>query len=149
MKIVGITDIDLLMHWRMRVLAEVFGNKPDAELAASNRAYFDRAAAAGAMEMCVAETGGTAVACAAICYHDEMPSPDNPSGRCGHIMNVFTAPAMRRRGIAGTLVRHLVAKARERGCRHITLETTPGARALYGSLGFRQFDDMLVYKGAQ
>jgi ribosomal protein S18 acetylase RimI-like enzyme len=54
---------------------------------------------------------------------------------CG-IYAVGTAPAWRRRGIAGRLVDHIMADAARRGARTATLQSVPEARGLYESLGF-------------
>jgi ribosomal-protein-alanine N-acetyltransferase len=56
------------------------------------------------------------------------------------INNVSVAPEVRRRGIGRALMNDLLALARARGCRHVTLEVRVGnapALSLYRSLGFR------------
>jgi len=56
-----------------------------------------------------------------------------------HLLNLAVAPAFRRRGIARELVRGVLGRATERGCRRATLEVRKGndhARRLYESLGF-------------
>ena len=57
------------------------------------------------------------------------------------LKSMHTAAAARRRGVARALVDHLVAVARERGARRVSIETGTGeafvpARALYASAGF-------------
>ncbi|HEY7137304.1 MAG TPA: GNAT family N-acetyltransferase [Acidimicrobiia bacterium] len=56
-------------------------------------------------------------------------------GECG-LYAVGTVPEWRRRGLARTLVAHVLADARSRGARTATLQSTPMARTLYESLGF-------------
>lgn len=56
------------------------------------------------------------------------------------INNVAVDPAWRRRGLAERLLRSLLDRARENGCREVTLEVRAGnlgAQALYRALGFR------------
>ena len=56
-----------------------------------------------------------------------------------HLLNLATHPEHRRRGIGARLMRHLIALARSRGCRYITLEVRRGnhaAQALYQGHGF-------------
>jgi putative acetyltransferase len=58
------------------------------------------------------------------------------------IKSMHTAEAARGRGIARALVEHLLAVARERGYRRVSLETGSGpafapARSLYASAGFQ------------
>ncbi|NIQ95384.1 MAG: ribosomal protein S18-alanine N-acetyltransferase [Desulfuromonadales bacterium] len=57
------------------------------------------------------------------------------------IMNVATAPAFRRQGVGRSLLRHAMARARQRGLERTTLEVrtgNAGAIALYEALGFRR-----------
>lgn len=56
-----------------------------------------------------------------------------------HLLNLAAHPEHRRRGIGTRLMRHLIAVARGRGCRYITLEVRRGnhaAQALYQGHGF-------------
>ena len=62
-------------------------------------------------------------------------------GAHGEIKSMRTAPAHRNRGVAATVLRHIVATARERDYRRLSLETgSPEAfapaRALYARFGF-------------
>lgn len=61
--------------------------------------------------------------------------------RLGRITDLYVVPAARRRGVAGALVRELVAAFRERGLEHVglgvQLENT-GARAAYRRWGFEE-----------
>lgn len=62
---------------------------------------------------------------------------------CGelHILNVVIAPELRRRGLAGTLLRHGLQRARRGGCNRAFLEVRVGnaaAIALYRAFDFRQ-----------
>lgn len=50
---------------------------------------------------------------------------------------VATVPEARGRGLASELVRHALRKARGRGCRTTTLESTAMAETTYARLGFR------------
>lgn len=69
-------------------------------------------------------------------YHTEMPTCANPSGKCAFLMNVYTAPGHRRRGIAARIVEKLVEDARARGVGSILLEATREGAPLYRKLGF-------------
>lgn len=56
-----------------------------------------------------------------------------------HILNVATAPAFRRRGVAARLLGHALSRAREKGLTRTLLEVrvgNAGAIALYESFGF-------------
>ena len=71
--------------------------------------------------------------------------------RHGEIKSMHTKASARGRGIAAAVVRHIVAEARSRGYRRISLETGSNdafapARALYASFGFVLTDPFADYR---
>lgn len=143
LKLLPLTDLDSLMQWRAEVLSHVFGHEPGAELLAENRRYYTENVAAGLHLAVEALYDGQGVGCGAICLQDELPSPDNPNGRCAFLMNIYVREEWRGKGIATALVKFLIAEAKARKCRKIYLETTDMARGLYRSLGFVPYNDVL------
>lgn len=144
----GLSDVELLMNWRMEVLEEVFADsRPwDREAAqAANRAYYERHLGVDHVA-CIVSVDGEDAACGAMCLQEEMPSPDNPSGRCAYLMNIYTRPAFRRKGAAAEAVRWLIAKAQELGADKIYLEATDMGAPLYAKLGFRPMHGMMRYE---
>lgn len=142
----GLEDLELLMAWRMRVLREVFSlhdGQPAGTLEAENRRYYQEAVPAGLHIPCFAHMGGEIVGCGGLCLSREMPSPDNPTGRCGYLMNIYTRPDYRGQGVGRAVVQWLTARAREREIPKIYLETSQAGRALYASLGFVPMPDMM------
>ncbi len=140
-----ISDLPTLMDWRAEVLRCVFGNEPDNGLLAANRSYYREHMADGTHVALVAEIDGKQCGCGGICFSSELPSPDNPTGQCGYIMNVYVRPAYRCQGIAHTIVSRLIEEAKMHDCRKIYLETTHEGRPVYASLGFSEMTDMMKY----
>ncbi len=142
-----LTDLDLLMQWRMEVLDVVFPRSdyvhPE-NLEEENRAYYEQALSDGSHIACFAEADGEIVGCGGLCLHREMPSPDNPNGQCGYLMNIYCRPAYRGNGIGDAVVRWLVGQARAQGITKIYLETSEAGRPLYGKLGFTDLPDMMI-----
>jgi ribosomal protein S18 acetylase RimI-like enzyme len=141
-------DLKLLTEWRMRVLHEVFSTPDDADmedLRAANEAYYREHVPDGTHTACFAvDTGnGRIVGCGGICYQHEMPSPDNPTGTCGYLMNIFAVPELRGRGIGRKVVEFLIADARARGIGKIYLESSQMAKSLYRSIGFEDLPDYM------
>jgi len=139
-------DLDLLMEWRERVLRDVFEipvEEPMDALMAENRRYYAWHLADGTHEACFAVLDGSVVGCGGVCFYDEMPSPDNPSGSCAYLMNVYVEPVARRRGVAEQIVSWLVRQAEEKGAGKVYLETTDAARHLYEKVGFGPMDGFL------
>lgn len=140
-----IKDIPTLMRWRGEVIANVFGQEPARELLEENSAYYARHIADRTHLAFVAAVDGEDAGCGAICLTDELPSPDNLSGRCAYLMNIYVREAFRNRGIAHHIVSRLIDEAVKRGCGKIFLETTAEAKPVYTSLGFKEMPDMMKY----
>jgi GNAT superfamily N-acetyltransferase len=69
-------------------------------------------------------------------------SPDDPAPRRAWILNVYTVPEFRRRGIARRLMETVVAWCREQGFRSVALHASQFGRGLYEQMGFRPTNEM-------
>jgi len=134
-----------LMRWREEVMEHVFGEKPEKRLLVANRRYYAAHISDGSHLAFVAMLDGNDAGCGAICFSEELPSPDNPSGRCAYLMNIYVREEYRDRGVAHHVVARLIEEAKKHGCDKIYLETTSDGRHVYQSLGFRDMPDMMKY----
>lgn len=144
-----ISAIPTLMYWRREVIENVFGLIPSKRLLAANRLYYRSHIADGTHIAVVAEANDAEAGCGAICLTEELPSPDNPSGRCAYLMNIYVRKEYRGQGIGRSIVRWLVEKAKESGCDKIYLETTESARPLYIGTGFKELPGIMKYADIQ
>lgn len=149
-----IQDIDLLMRWRMEVLHEVFVIPPEqsvteleAELEAENRHYYQKELPQGGHIACFAYIGEEIVGCGGMCLYHEMPSPDNPNGKCAYLMNIYARPQFRRHGVGAAVVRWLIRQAEQRGISKIYLETSEDGRPLYREIGFSDLSGYMKFTG--
>lgn len=99
------------------------------------------------------DAGGQVVAGAGVQLRPVVPSP-GPGGRVltapqAYLLNVYTAPAWRRRGVAEALVRRALAWAEARGCSSVALHASDAGRALYERLGFRPTNEMRFHGAPQ
>lgn len=141
-----ISDPGELMSWRAEVIRNVFGVVPDESLLAANRDYYSGHIATGEHMAFVAVTEGEECGCGGVCFYEELPSPDNSSGRCAYLMNIYVRETFRNRGIGHSIVSRLIEEAKLRRCGKIYLETTGEGKSLYSSLGFREMPDMMKYE---
>lgn len=144
------SDIELLLELRMEVLSHVFSEQrqeiSEEEwnlLKEENRRYYLAELAQGGHIACIAREGETIVGCGGVCLYREMPSPDNLSGKCGYLMNIYTRKPYRKNGVARKMCKWLIQKAKEKGAEKIYLETSEAAKGLYYSLGFREMKGYL------
>ncbi len=139
-------DIDLLMKWRMEVLHEVFvipQNQPMYRLEEENRCYYQRTQPVGEHIACFAYLKDEIIGCGGLCLYREMPSPDNPTGKCAYLMNIYTRPTFRKRGVGETIIKWLVKQAIQNGISKIYLETSEAGKRLYMKIGFVPMQDMM------
>ena len=98
--------------------------------------YYAQALKDGSHAAYLVYDGGMVVGAGGISFFRVMPTCHNPTGKKGYIMNMYTNPGYRHRGIAYKMLDFLVMEARSRGIRHISLETTEMGRPLYEKYGF-------------
>lgn len=145
----ALSELDELMAWRMEVLHEVFGIPADADTSAleqANRECYRYALSRGEHIACFARYDGKRVGCGGICLQQEMPSPDNPTGRCAYLMNIYIRSSYRRLHIGTALVSWLVEQAKRQRAGKIYLETSDAGRAMYRRLRFEEMKDMMKWQ---
>lgn len=131
--------LEVLAHSRAEVLRA--DNKlPETEdlssHAAGARAYYQRALADGSHVAYLVYDGEALVGTGGVCFYHVLPTYHKPVGYRAYIMNLYTHPDYRRRGIARRTLELLMKEARSRGVDRISLETSTMARPLYESFGF-------------
>jgi GNAT superfamily N-acetyltransferase len=65
-------------------------------------------------------------------------------GRQGTIVNVFTEPEWRRRGIAGLLMKEIIAWSKTEKIDRLILHASDDGRPVYEKLGFKESNEMLL-----
>jgi GNAT superfamily N-acetyltransferase len=73
------------------------------------------------------------------------PWPANPKDPCAQravILNVFTEPEFRKRGIARQVMMVILAWVKQEGFRAVNLHASPEGRGLYEKLGFTPTNEM-------
>jgi GNAT superfamily N-acetyltransferase len=63
------------------------------------------------------------------------------------VLNVYTEPAYRRRGLAKVVLQTMIGWCREQGFRSVSLHASDAGRSLYESLGFRPTSEMQLVLG--
>jgi GNAT superfamily N-acetyltransferase len=81
-------------------------------------------------------TDGEPVATGTLRVIHDAPFPRSTLAGEAQVVDVYTAPGWRRRGLGRALTEACLAEARELGIRRVFLRTTHAARPLYESMGF-------------
>ena len=126
-------DADTLIRLRLAYLEEDHGGlDPDARslLRQQLSSYFPRALGSTLVAVLAME-GSRAVSTACLVITEKPANLAFPTGKTGVIMNVYTLPAYRRRGME-----MLIDEARRRGLSSLELSATEQGRTLYEALDF-------------
>ena len=139
-----IEDIDELVRTRIIVLRAANKLSDDVDMSVvekESNEYYKRALETGEHITYLVYDNGTFTGAGGVSFYQVMPTYHNPTGKKAYIMNMYTAPAYRRQGIAFHTLDLLVKDAREQGVSQITLEATEMGRSLYEKYGFVKMED--------
>ena len=143
-KTATIDDLDVLAKTRIEVLRAA--NKLDDNVDMSlvereSREYYQKALADGSHVAVLVYDGEQFAGAGGVSFYTVMPTYHNTSGKKAYIMNMYTKPEYRRKGIAYHTLDILVDACKRRNITHITLEATEMGRALYEKYGFVTMQD--------
>ena len=139
-----IADLEILTETRIEVLRAANQLSTDVDMSEVKKQsfeYYQNALKNDTHLAYLIFDEGTFVGAGGISYFQVMPTYHNPTGRKAYIMNMYTKPDYRRRGIAFKTLDLLVADARAKGITAISLEATDMGRPLYAKYGFIKMDD--------
>lgn len=139
-----IADIDELVRTRIIVLraANKLSNDVDMSLVEKESyEYYKSALETGEHVAYLVYDNETFIGTGGVSFYQVMPTYHNPTGKKAYIMNMYTAPAYRRQGIAFHTLDLLVKDVRKQGVSQITLEATEMGRPLYEKYGFVKMED--------
>ena len=84
----------------------------------------------------IAWAGAKAVAVGALVVREQPGQFDWPDGRLGYILNMYTRPEYRNKGIGTEIIRKLINFAKETGLSRLELFASPYGEHLYRKHGF-------------
>lgn len=144
-----IEDIDELVRTRIIVLRAANKLSDDVDMSVvekESKAYYKRALETGEHIAYLVYDNEFFIGAGGVSFYQVMPTYHNPSGKKAYIMNMYTNPQYRRRGIAFHTLDLLVKDAREQGISQIALEATDMGRPLYEKYGFVKMEDEMELK---
>ena len=139
----AIFDLDILTKTRIQVLRAANQLEPSVDMSEVEREtqkYYKAALSDGSHVAYLVFDREVFAGAGGISYYTVMPTFHNPTGRKAYVMNMYTHPDYRRRGIALKPLDLLVQDARGRGLTAISLEATDMGRPLYEKYGFVQME---------
>jgi ribosomal protein S18 acetylase RimI-like enzyme len=92
----------------------------------------------------IAEKNGEIIASSGLIFIQKPPSPNNLSGKEAYIMNLYTAPEWRGRGIATSIMRKIFEFIEENEIDKASLHATDIGQSIYDKLGFQYSNNEMI-----
>ncbi len=134
-----INDLLSLVKLRTEYLIEDYGEIPEDKLDTIKNnlpAYFQKHLNDD-LFVFVCRDKEEIVSCCFLCVSEKPSNPTFINGKIGTVLNVYTKPKYRRNGIAGTLLKMLIAESEKLGLDFVELKATDSGYDLYKSIGFK------------
>lgn len=134
----SIADVDKLVKLRIEYLTEDFGDIPKDQLTQIKEklpSYY-RKHLNNDLFVYVCRADDDIVSCCFLCVTEKPSSPSFLNGKIGTVLNVYTKPEYRRKGIARKLLKLLLSDSEKMELDHIELKATDSGYDLYRSIGF-------------
>lgn len=142
-----LVDLDALVSNRMEFILSMRNNEITIsdEFRKNTYEYMKKHIEDDSMAIFIAVEEGVIVSSAMVCYYQLLPTISNQSGNTGYILNVYTLPDFRRRGLASELVNNIKQDAKDRKVSRLILNATDMGRPVYEKLGFEDVTKEMLY----
>jgi GNAT superfamily N-acetyltransferase len=140
------SDIPEILRQRRRMYEDMNYIDPIAlnKMASLSSAYLTTAVADGSFRAWLATDGDRVVAGGAVVVSPWPAHPYDLECRRATILNVYTDPQYRRRGVARKVMQTMIAWCQREGFARVTLHASDDGRRLYESLGFEASNEMTL-----
>ncbi|WP_342574373.1 GNAT family N-acetyltransferase [Solibacillus sp. FSL K6-1781] len=137
-------DMEILIDLRKRLLVEE-GQTVSSDIDEELRNFFEKQLNSGQFVQWIIEEDKNVLATGGIQFISFPPSYSNLTGIRGYILNMYTTPESRGRGLAKQLVERIFKEAQGRNVHHIFLISSPMGKPLYKKIGFKENDIYMEY----
>jgi len=139
-----VSDLETIIHHRRCMFKEMgFTGEAALDAMEMTSAPLIRAGLEnGSYRGWLAETAPGIVAGGGIVIADFPSAPHDPQTRRAWILNVYTEPEYRQRGLAKSIMDAMIGWCREQGFGWVSLHASDAGRHLYENLGFKPTNEM-------
>jgi GNAT superfamily N-acetyltransferase len=145
LRMATVDDVWVIVHHRRAMFADMgYTDAPALDaMDAAFAPYVRHALADGSYRGWLAVTGdGRVAAGGGLIVHEWPATPRSTDTQCAYILNVYTEPEYRRRGIARRIINAILDFCRIEGFHSVSLHASEQGRAMYVSMGFEQTNEM-------
>lgn len=143
-RLATLDDLEWIIDLRKQLLIEegqIVSSNIDEEL----NTFFENQLTSHQYVQWLVEEDNKVIATGAIQFISFPPSYFNPTGIRGYILNMYTHPDYRGKGIAKQLVNETLKEAQSREVQHIFLISSEMGKPLYKKIGFKENDIYMEY----
>jgi GNAT superfamily N-acetyltransferase len=139
-----VDDLPVLLHHRRAMFEEMGFTEPESLGAAVrlSEPFMRQGLVEGFYRAWLAQSDGKVAAGAGLLVVPWIASPRNPVPSLANVLNVYTEPVYRRRGLSRRLMEGIIEWCREQGFGVMHLHASEVGRFLYESLGFEPSNEM-------
>lgn len=131
-------DLDTLVSHRLKMFIEMGTSLDPVVVGGAFRRWVMDEMPAGTYRHWVVETdAGAIVAGGGMTVLPWPPGPQYVGGRIAFVYNVYTEPAWRHKGLAGTIMDTIHAWCRDHGVGVVALNASAAGQPVYESMGYR------------
>ena len=145
-----INDLDELVRLRIAFLKEVQAIETrqysEEELSTSLREYLSKSIANDEFVAWLAIFDGEIIATSGLCFFQITPGFTLIDGKIAYILNIYTLPHWRGKGVGKQVFDHILQEAIRRGYKRISLHASDDGRPIYEKFGFRGTDDEMEFR---
>ncbi|MEA5006771.1 hypothetical protein SDC9_194001 [bioreactor metagenome] len=138
---IGESEIEILTNYRLAYLTELQGDRPveyKERLRSELNVYFKEAISQNRCFALMAVRDNTILSFGAMVIKS-IPGDFNKSSYLeGDILNMYTVPHFRKKGISAMILENLIEEAQRRGISKISLHTSKDGERLYRKYNFRE-----------
>jgi len=136
-------DKELFINLRFAYLGEEhnFDETGREQLKNNLNLYFEKHITENDFIGIIGEYNGKIVSVAYFIISEKPPNPSFINGKVGTLLNVYTFPEYRNKGIAKKLIEEIIKEAKLFGVDRIDLKATEAGYNLYKKIGFREDKD--------
>jgi len=138
----NINDVESLVDFRVRFLNELYGHLENDETEILRRSlgkYFREAIPSRSFVAWLAECDGKIVGTSGMVVW-QMPARYGglESGKLGYVLNMYTVPEARGKGICTRLLNRLIREAKSLGLKYLHLHASEEGMSIYRKAGFSE-----------
>ncbi len=139
-RLADLNDLEILIEFRIALFKEmgvIKGQSDDVSFYNAVKEYLMISIPNKKFFSWVAENNGMIIASSGLVFFQKPPSPNNPSGKEAYIMNMYTVPEWRGKGVATEIMREIFKFIKEKKVIKISLHATEIGKGVYAKLGFK------------